>query len=90
MGGQVFDTHLIHLCPGVNEKVWHSVLTKFFFLKETLTKAELSICRAMCGKPPKMETCFGLVDLSLKHEEAGGVSLLSVEILWYFRCKGGE
>uniref|UniRef100_A0A8C0HRC2 Dihydrolipoamide acetyltransferase component of pyruvate dehydrogenase complex n=1 Tax=Buteo japonicus TaxID=224669 RepID=A0A8C0HRC2_9AVES len=28
MGGQVFDTHLIHLCPGVNERVWHGVLTK--------------------------------------------------------------
>ena len=36
MRGQVFESRLIHLCPGVNERLWHGILTKVL-LRDTLT-----------------------------------------------------
>lgn len=45
-------TSLIHLCPGVNERLWYSILTKVLFT-ETLTGAELSICQGHVWKAPQ-------------------------------------
>lgn len=72
MKAQVFETRLIHLCSGVDQRLWHIILTEVL-LKGAgfIDGAELSICSAMCGKPLKWEMWFGLVHMTLIYKRQG-------------------
>lgn len=86
MRGQVFEIHFIHLCPGVNEWLWHSILTKV--LLRDPDKGRTKHMQGHVLKAPKNGNVVWFSTYAHDTQEAGGISWVSFEIYGILGVRG--